>query len=459
MSLKNKLGGIAASFNAAETTQQDYSSRAKSAPVALTEFSMQFKEQEKVIKNLTESKGKPLELPLSEIHDSDYQIRPIDEAVVAALVANLQYSPLATPITVRRRNEGGYEIIAGHHRRRAFKDLGHETIPAYVVPWSDKETRRALLCDNLVRTELSDYRKYLSVKALLEEDGWERKELSEISSIPQSQISRLMSFEKIPENILEIVIRDDESYPRKTYPAYLIAAIASSKLKEEEVFEIFQKIREEEIENVAAIKMLGQKDSITSTEAPKAEFEPNHVEQFSRPDTLEGPGKNLDSGYIVQERQPAFIQSEKSPAVSKSSFSAEVQTGQDYSDPEDDYTVQRNNESEFNEEVEENHSNGDSDDDYTRSDENSDPEFDEEGNSKISDEVGNNFRNSQDRGQDDVIVQVVALAAAGDAQIKHRANSQIFSIKLPYPVEDSEKVNQFIEKASELISEIFRPNS
>ena len=85
-----------------------------------------------------------------------------DEAAVKALAVSIAENGLLSPITVRPlqvsrggRMVDGFEIVAGHHRVKAFRRLGRETIPAFVVELDALRAELALIDENLCRNDLT----------------------------------------------------------------------------------------------------------------------------------------------------------------------------------------------------------------------------------------------------------------------------------------------------------------
>ena len=55
-----------------------------------------------------------------------------DDEEMKNMIDSIKEFGILTPITVRPREEGGYEIISGHRRMRACELAGMDTIPAIV---------------------------------------------------------------------------------------------------------------------------------------------------------------------------------------------------------------------------------------------------------------------------------------------------------------------------------------
>lgn len=83
---------------------------------------------------------KVLEIPLSEI--SDFPNHPFkvkaDEAMLEMADSIKQYGVLV-PGLVRPKDDDGYEMVAGHRRKKASELAGRETMPCIVRDMNDDE--------------------------------------------------------------------------------------------------------------------------------------------------------------------------------------------------------------------------------------------------------------------------------------------------------------------------------
>lgn len=190
--------------------------RSKSAPVALMEFSDEFRRLADEKADLLKRMGEPLEIDIDSIRENPLhaRVRKLDAQQIDALVENLRENPLATPIIVRRLDDTHYEVIAGRHRLHAFRALGRTHIPAVVVDFDDDRAARALVFDNLVRPELSDYERYAGIAELRKRFGWSYSHLQERTGITKGWISALMKFDVLDEKAHEAL---------RKYPAALSA--------------------------------------------------------------------------------------------------------------------------------------------------------------------------------------------------------------------------------------------
>ena len=92
-------------------------------------------------------------IPLTELHpfpDHPFKVRD-DEAMKETTESVKEYGVL-TPAIVRPREKGGYEIVAGHRRKRACELAGLTALPALVRNLDD-DTATILMVDSNIQRE------------------------------------------------------------------------------------------------------------------------------------------------------------------------------------------------------------------------------------------------------------------------------------------------------------------
>ena len=134
-------------------------------------------------------------IPLSELRSfKNHPYKVEDNIEMDALCESISKSGLFSPIIVRTRAGGEYEIISGHRRYRACQRLGYKSIPATVFEMSDEEAIVAMVDSNLHREHILPSEKAFSYKMKL--DAIKRQgERTDLTSAQLGQ--RLTSVEKI----------------------------------------------------------------------------------------------------------------------------------------------------------------------------------------------------------------------------------------------------------------------
>ena len=102
--------------------------------------------------------GKIYTLPIDSIRPSPYQARTtFDEQELTGLAQSIRENGLLQPISVRRVEGGGYELVAGERRLRACKLAKMQSIPAILCDFNDARTAALGLLENLQREDLNPF--------------------------------------------------------------------------------------------------------------------------------------------------------------------------------------------------------------------------------------------------------------------------------------------------------------
>ena len=109
------------------------------------------------------------DIPLSEIDEfPDHPFKVKDDEDMLQLVESVRERGIITPITLRRKEDGRYEIVSGHRRKRACDIAGLETIPAEIKELSRDEAIILMVESNLQRSVILPSEKAFSYKMRLE---------------------------------------------------------------------------------------------------------------------------------------------------------------------------------------------------------------------------------------------------------------------------------------------------
>lgn len=169
--------------------------------------------------------GKPMLVELDLIEPSPYQTSELSEEKIAELVENLRNNQLSSPIVVRRRADGALEIIAGRHRWEAYRRLGRSEIEASLRDLTDDEAERLVFFDNLLAPFLTDYQKYLGFSQRKRSKGFTNDQLAQEAGINPSVISKLMSFEGLPDSVHTVLKQHPSAVGSSLAPALVEEAV------------------------------------------------------------------------------------------------------------------------------------------------------------------------------------------------------------------------------------------
>lgn len=100
------------------------------------------------------------EVPLSELHPfvgHPFEVR--DDEDMQKLVDSIRENGVLTNLTVRRRTEGGYEIISGHRRFHAAQRAGLDSVKVQVRDIDDDQAIIDMVDSNIQREHISPMEK------------------------------------------------------------------------------------------------------------------------------------------------------------------------------------------------------------------------------------------------------------------------------------------------------------
>ncbi len=109
------------------------------------------------------------EVPLAELHPfKDHPFHVVDDEKMQEMAESVTQYGVLVPGIVRPKPEGGYEIVAGHRRRRASELAGKETMPVIVRDMDDDEATIIMVDSNLQREKILPSEKAFAYRMKLE---------------------------------------------------------------------------------------------------------------------------------------------------------------------------------------------------------------------------------------------------------------------------------------------------
>ena len=96
-----------------------------------------------------------VEVPLEDLHTfKDHPFRVSDDAKMEETVESIKKYGVLIPGIARPRKEGGYEIIAGHRRKRGSELAGKSTMPMFIRNYTDDEATIIMVDTNIQREDI-----------------------------------------------------------------------------------------------------------------------------------------------------------------------------------------------------------------------------------------------------------------------------------------------------------------
>ena len=170
-----------------------------------------------------EKLSKIRDIPLTEIDDfPDHPFKVRDDEDMAQLIESIKERGVITPATVRQKEDGRYELISGHRRKRACELAGFETLRSEIVDLNRDEATILMVESNFQRSEILPSEKAFAYKMRLEAmkrqagrptknnlvpvgQNYSREELAAQSGESQTQIQRYIRLTNLVPELLEFV--------------------------------------------------------------------------------------------------------------------------------------------------------------------------------------------------------------------------------------------------------------
>ena len=145
------------------------------------------------------SPGEVATVRVSEVAPNRFQPRrAFNETELAELEASLRATGLLQPITVRARQGGGWELVAGERRLRAATRLGWTEIPALVREFDDRAMLTLALVENLQRADLNALEEAEGYQRLLDEFELTQQQVAEAVGKDRSTIANMLRVLTLP---------------------------------------------------------------------------------------------------------------------------------------------------------------------------------------------------------------------------------------------------------------------
>ena len=137
------------------------------------------------------------DIPLTEIDDfPDHPFQVREDEDMFQLVESIKERGVITPATVRQKEDGRYELVSGHRRKRACELAGFETLRSEIVDLNRDEATILMVESNFQRSEILPSEKAFAYKMRLEA----MKRQGFRSDLTSDPVGQKFSVEKIADN-------------------------------------------------------------------------------------------------------------------------------------------------------------------------------------------------------------------------------------------------------------------
>lgn len=147
---------------------------------------------------------------LSSIYANPFNPRShFNEDLLQELADSISQMGVVQPITVRKMEDGQFQIIAGERRFRAAKMAGLKKVPAYIREADDNQMLEMALVENIQREDLDPIEVGLSYQRLMDECHFTQEQLSERVGKKRATIANYVRLLKLPAEV-QLGLRSNE---------------------------------------------------------------------------------------------------------------------------------------------------------------------------------------------------------------------------------------------------------
>lgn len=115
------------------------------------------------------SQEKVIDIPLTQLHPfKNHPFKVTDDESMLETAESITKHGVLVPVIARPREEGGYELISGHRRKRASELAGKETLPCIVRNLDDDAATIIMVDSNIQRENILPSERAFAYKLKLE---------------------------------------------------------------------------------------------------------------------------------------------------------------------------------------------------------------------------------------------------------------------------------------------------
>ena len=137
------------------------------------------------------------QIALDNLHPfSNHPFKVLDDDKMTELSESVRTHGVLVPGIVRIKDTGGYEIIAGHRRKRACEIAGLKTMPVIIKDLTDDESTVIMVDSNIQREELLISEKAFAYR--MKYDALKRQ--GKRSDLTSCQVGKKLAAEEVSQN-------------------------------------------------------------------------------------------------------------------------------------------------------------------------------------------------------------------------------------------------------------------
>lgn len=141
---------------------------------------------------------------IEEIVSNPFQPRhDFDDSALEELAQSIRSNGIIQPLVVRKRPQGGFELIAGERRLRAAKLAQLKQVPVVIRRSNDRESLELALIENIQRQNLNCIDEALAYSQLVHDYSLTQEEISTQVGKDRATIANHLRLLRLPEAIID----------------------------------------------------------------------------------------------------------------------------------------------------------------------------------------------------------------------------------------------------------------
>jgi ParB family chromosome partitioning protein len=154
----------------------------------------------------TLTKSTRVEIPIDEIGEHYRSLRLISPSAEIRMLRSMKRYGQLAPVVINQEADDRHELLDGFKRLRAARNLGFQSLRAWVVAVGGRAGKAALLQCNWTGKTVSDLEEALVVQSLCRQDGMSQVEVAALLDRDKSWVSRRMALiERLSEQVQEAI--------------------------------------------------------------------------------------------------------------------------------------------------------------------------------------------------------------------------------------------------------------
>ena len=186
--------------HAGATTQPKSVATQETKPVVIEKI------VEKIIEQKIDEDKRVWQIAVDKLVPGQFQPRQhFDKEALQELANSIKENGILQPITVRKRQAGGFEIVAGERRWRAAQLAGLHEIPALIKAYSDQDALQLALIENIQREDLDPIEEAESYQRLIEEFNLSQQQAADKVGKERSSVANALRLLVLPFEIKNMI--------------------------------------------------------------------------------------------------------------------------------------------------------------------------------------------------------------------------------------------------------------